>query len=274
MRVDAHQHFWNYDASRDAWITDEMSVLKKDYLPAQLFEEFKRHNIDGCVSVQASQSEKETLFLNELAGKYSWIFGVVGWVDLQNKNIEERLEYFSSFKKIKGWRHILQSEATGFMQRREFLNGIKMLSRYRFTFDILIYPHQIAEATELVKQFPSQQFIVDHLAKPAIRNAEFERWSKDMKSLSEYTNVYCKLSGMVTEAKWNAWRDQDFTPYLDAVVNYFGTERLVYGSDWPVCLLSADYGVQLKIVEQYFSSFSQHEQSKVFGDNARRFYSL
>jgi L-fuconolactonase len=274
MRVDAHQHFWNYDAPRDAWITDEMSVLKKDYLPDQLSEEFKRHNIHGCVAVQASQSENETFFLRELAASHDWIFGVVGWIDLQNKNIEERLEYFSSFKKIKGWRHIIQSEPPGFMTRQSFQNGMKMLSHYHFTYDILVYPNQIAEATELVKQFPNQQFVVDHLAKPVIKEREFEKWAKEMKLLSQHPNVYCKLSGMVTEAKWNAWRKEEFVPYIDSVVNNFGTERLMYGSDWPVCLLSATYGSQLKLVEEYFSAFSKNEQSKIFGDNAVKFYSL
>lgn len=274
MRVDAHQHFWNYDASRDTWMTDEMSVLKSDYLPSHLLEEIKRHGIDGCVSVQAGQSENETFFLNQLAERHNWIFGVVGWIDLQGADIEARLEYFSSFKKIKGWRHIVQSEPQGFLARHAFLTGMKVLSRYNFTYDILIYPNQIDEATNFVKQFPDQKFVVDHLAKPVIRNGEFEYWSEKMKILSQYPNVYCKLSGMVTEAKWNAWHNQDFIPYIDEIVNHFGTDRLMYGSDWPVCLLSATYGSQLKVVADYFLSFSQNEQSKIFGDNACRFYSL
>jgi L-fuconolactonase len=274
MRVDAHQHFWKYDAVRDTWMTDVMSVLKSDYLPDQLIKELRNHNIDGCISVQSWQSESETLFLNELAENHNWIFGVVGWIDLQRSNIEERLQYFSSFKKIKGWRHIVQSEASGFMAESSFLKGIKLLSNYNFTYDILIYPHQITEATNLVKQFPNQKFVIDHLAKPSIAIGEIEYWVKAMQSLSEYPNVHCKLSGMVTEAKWYTWQKQDFIPYLDAIVNYFGTQRLMYGSDWPVCLMSATYAAQLKLVEEYFSSFSQSEQSEIFGGNACKFYSL
>jgi L-fuconolactonase len=274
MRVDAHQHFWKYNAVRDTWMTDDMSVLKNDYLPNQLAKELKNHNIDGCISVQSGQSESETLFLNELAKNHNWIFGIVGWIDLQGNNIEERLEYFSSFKKIKGWRHIIQSEAPGFIARSSFRRGIKVLSKYDFTYDILIYPNQIAEATNLVKQFPNQKFVVDHLAKPPIAKGEIEYWLKAIQSLSECPNVHCKLSGMVTEAKWQAWKEHEFIPYLDAIVNYFGTQRLMYGSDWPVCLLSATYGAQLKMVEEYFSSFSQREQFQIFGDNACKFYSL
>lgn len=275
MRIDAHQHFWNYDPARDSWITDDMRVLQTDYLPRHLQPLLQQAGIDGCVAVQADQSEKETDFLLTLAEEVDFIKGVVGWVDLQSERLEERLRYYSQAKKLKGFRHIVQAEPDSqFLLRPAFTRGIALLQQFGFTYDILIYPTHLQTAAALVAQFPQQKFIIDHLAKPNIKEREIEEWQKDLNLLAQHQNVYCKVSGMVTEASWTNWKVDDFTPYLDAVTAAFGTQRLVYGSDWPVCLLAATYQQQLQIIQKYFQRFSNEEQALVFGGNAQRFYQL
>ena len=274
MRIDAHHHFWIYNQERDTWISEDMSVLKADFLPDDLHIEMKKNNIHGCVSVQAGQSEEETFFLNDLAQKHEWILGVVGWVDFLSTTVQERLEFFSSFEKIKGWRHIIQSEKKGFMETPEFLRGIKNLSAFDFTFDLLLYPHQLKEAIELVRRFPEQKFVIDHMAKPRIKDGEIREWATGIQAMSEFPNVWCKVSGLVTEANWHQWQPQNFKPYLDKIVACFGTQRLIYGSDWPVCLLASSYRTQLQLVEDYFSSFSSAERDSIFGRNAEKFYAL
>ncbi len=273
-RIDSHQHFWKFDPIRDSWITDDMKVIQRDFLPDDLAPVLHENKIDGCVSVQADQSEKETEFLLNLSTTNNFIRGVVGWVDLRSPQLHERLQYYSGFKKLKGFRHIAQAEPIGFLRRPDFSLGIRALNDYHFTYDILIYPHQIADAIWLVKQHPNQKFVVDHLAKPVIRDKEFTNWSTDMKELSSFTNVYCKLSGMVTEAIWNRWTMNDFKPYLDFVLQHFGINRVMYGSDWPVCLVAAAYQNQLGIIEEYLHSFSSSEKDKIMGENAIQFYNL
>jgi len=274
LRIDSHQHFWKFDPVRDSWINDEMKVLQRDFLPADLAPLLKKNNIDGCVAVQADQSEHETTFLTALASANDFIKGVVGWVDLRSEKLNDRLQYFSSFKKLKGFRHIAQGEPAGFLRGEQFSKGIAALKDFNFTYDILIYPHQIQDAIWLVNKHPYQKFVVDHLAKPVIREKEFTSWSADMKELASFNNVSCKLSGMVTEADWNQWANHDFKPYLDFIVHHFGTARVMYGSDWPVCLLAASYEKQLNIIEEYLQSFSTTEKHKIMGENAIRFYNL
>ncbi len=273
-RIDSHQHFWKYNSIRDAWITDQMKVIQRDFLPPDLAPILMENTIDGCVSVQADQSETETQFLLELASKNDFIKGVVGWVDLRSAELNQRLEFYSGFKKLKGFRHIVQGEPVGFIRNKEFSKGIGALKHFNFTYDILIYPHQIQDAIWLVSQHPDQRFVVDHLAKPVIREKEFNSWSIRMKELASYSNVYCKLSGMVTEAIWDRWTKEDFNPYLDFTINNFGTSRVMYGSDWPVCLLAASYKKQLTIIEGYLHTFSSSEIDKIMGENAIRFYNL
>lgn len=274
IRIDTHQHFWKYNSIRDAWITDAMKVIQRDFLPHDLASILKENNINGCVSVQADQSETETQFLLELASKNDFIKGVVGWVDLRSEELYKRLEFYSGFKKLKGFRHIVQGEPVGFMRGKEFSKGIGALKYFNLTYDILIYPHLIQDAIWLVSQHPDQKFVVDHLAKPVIREKEFNSWSIEMKELASYSNVYCKLSGMVTEAIWDRWTKEDFKPYLDFIINHFGTTRVMYGSDWPVCLVAASYKKQLHIIEEYLHTFSSSEIDKIMGENAVRFYNL
>jgi L-fuconolactonase len=225
--------------------------------------------------VQADQSEDETLFLLDLAKKNSRIAGVVGWVDLRSPRVTERLEYFSHFEKLRGFRHIAQSEPDDrFLLREDFLRGIGQLRGFGFTYDILIYPKQLPAALELVGRFPEQRFVVDHLAKPEIKAREIATWARYMRQIGQNRNVFCKLSGMVTEADWRHWKPADFHPYLDVVFDAFGPDRLMFGSDWPVCLLAASYAQVKGIIEDYLKNFRAQDRESIFGGNATRFYGL
>ncbi len=273
-RIDSHQHFWNYDPTRHGWINDEMKTLKQDFLPEALSPVLKENKIDGCVTAQVDQSEKETEYLLELAEHNSFIKGVIGWVDFRSDKINEWLDYFSQFKNLKGFRHIVQSEPKDFLKQKDFLFGIGLIEKYNFTYDVLIYHYQLPEAIEFVKQFPNQKFVVDHLAKPDIKQQEFANWSKGMKQLANYENVFCKLSGFTTEANWNSWKPEDFTSYLDFALENFGANRLMYGSDWPVCLLASTYRSQLNLVEDFIAKLSTSEKQLIMGGNAIDFYNL
>jgi L-fuconolactonase len=273
--IDAHQHFWQFNAVRDSWITDEMSVIQKNFFPNDLKPVLQQNGFDGCVAVQASQSEEETRFLISLATENDFVKGVVGWIDLQADNIEERLEEYKSIPVVKGFRHVLQGEPQrDLMLKPGFKRGIEALQQYGFTYDILIFPDQVKFSDELVAFFPEQKFVIDHIAKPYIKRKEIDEWKKDMENIAKHENVYCKISGMVTEADWKTWKKEDFEPYLDVVVNAFGTNRILFGSDWPVCLVAASYQEMLAIVKDYFASFSKDEQEQFFGLNAIRFYNL
>jgi L-fuconolactonase len=273
MRIDAHQHFWQYSPARDGWITDEMAVLKEDFLPPQLVPELVANNMQGCIAVQADQSETETRFLLELADRYDVIHGVVGWVDLCANNVAERLESFSQYPKLCGFRHIVQAEADDrFMLRPAFLRGIELLEKFGFTYDILIYARQLPAAIDLVSQRPNQRFVIDHIAKPSIKDKGHLPWSRDLRAIAENRNVYCKVSGLVTEANWRRWTADDFRPYLDTVFEAFGVDRLLFGSDWPVCLLAAGYRQVTELVANYMRGMPQSDVEKVFGLNAAHFY--
>lgn len=275
MKIDSHQHFWKYNPIKDAWITKEMKVIQKDFLPTDLKPLLIENQVDGCVAVQADQSEKETRFLLDLAKDNDFIKGIVGWVDLCAENIDERLEYFYKYKKLKGFRHIIQAEADlDFMLSERFFNGISKLEKYKFTYDILIFPKHLENAAKLVERFPNQNFVIDHLAKPDFKNKEFSEWEKGIKAIAKYPNVMCKVSGLVTEADWNNWTATDFTYCLDVVTEAFGIDRLMFGSDWPVSLLAASYADSCDIAEQYFSKFSKGDQDKFWSKNAINFYHL
>ncbi|MCX2739520.1 amidohydrolase family protein [Pontibacter anaerobius] len=275
QRIDAHQHFWQYDALRESWITEEMAAIRRDFMPRDLEPLLQRHRLDGCVLVQSAEPEEENDFLLDLASAHDFIKGVVGWVDFKAADVEERLSHLSQFSKLKGFRYILQGALDrALMLHPSFKRGIGKLRNFGFTYDILIYPDQLRYIPEFVAAFPDQPFVIDHLAKPNIRDKQLEGWSRELKKIAQHQNVLCKVSGMVTEADWQNWRREDFVPYLDTVTDAFGTERLMYGSDWPVCLVAASYGEVLGVVEEYYSAFSQQEQAAVFGVNATRFYNL
>jgi L-fuconolactonase len=274
-QIDAHQHFWKYNPVRDNWINDDMGVIRKDFLPGQLAPLLKENNLDGSVVVQSDQSEEENSFQLNNADQYEFIKAVVGWVDLRADDVEERLAYYSNFKKMKGFRHVLQGEQQrDLMLAPGFMNGISKLKQFGFTYDILIFPDQLQYIPQFVASFPDQQFVIDHIAKPGIKDHKIDAWKKDMQVLAQYENLYCKISGMVTEADWHKQEPEDFTPYLDIVVNTFGVKRIMYGSDWPVCLVAGSYGKTIGIVKKYFSTYSEFEQQLFFGENATRFYNL
>lgn len=274
-RIDAHQHFWNFDPIRDNWITDQMTILRQDYLPNQFGPVLKENGFDGSVTVQAEQAEIENVFLLENAKNNDFVKGVVGWIDFQAKNVRDKLSYYTQFEKIKGFRHILQGEIQrDLMLKPEFSRGIKALQEFNYTYDILIYPDQLKFTKEFVAQFPRQKFVIDHLAKPYIKSKKIKEWKKDITEVAEHQNVFCKISGFVTEADWKKWKKEDFIPYFDVVVNAFGIDRIMFGSDWPVCLLGGSFEEIAGLVKEYFSSFTQNEQDKIFGDNAVKFYNL
>ena len=273
--IDSHQHFWQFDPVRDSWINDDMRVIQKDFLPENLYPLLQQNGVSGTVIVQSDQSEEENAFQLANAASADFVKGVVGWVDLQAEHVEERLQYYSGFAKMKGFRHVLQGETNpALMLKPAFKRGISLLEQYGFTYDILIYPQHLRYAIELVKQFPEQPFVIDHLAKPLIKQGELQEWKKNIETIAQYPNVYCKLSGLVTEADWQQWNYAQLYPYLDAVVQAFGTRRVLYGSDWPVCLVAASYTQQLAVYQTYFEQFSNAEKEAVFGVNATRFYQL
>lgn len=273
-KIDAHQHFWQFDPVRDAWIDDTMQVIRRDFLPKDLQPILASNGIDGCIAVQADQSETETAFLLNLAAENDGIKGVVGWVDLLAENLKERLAYFSKNPLFKGVRHIAQGEAADFLTRKEVQQGIGQLEQFGLTYDILVYAHQLPAAIDLVRQFPNQAFVLDHIAKPKISAGLSEDWKANIKKLASLPNAHCKLSGMVTETVDFQWKQPDFRPFLEVILAEFGMNRVLYGSDWPVCLLAAKYAKQLAIVEDYIATFSAYEQAKIMGGNAIDFYNL
>lgn len=275
MVIDAHQHFWQFDAVRDTWMDDSMSVLRRDFLPAELHQTLRENGVGGCIAVQADQSETETEFLLGLAAQHDFIRGVVGWVDLRAANLEERLEHFSQYPRLRGFRHIVQGEVdVNFMLRPDFQRGIGMLEGRGFAYDILVFPHQLGGALELARRFPRQTFILDHLGKPYIKDGFRAGWAALLRELGRCENVVCKVSGLVTEADWQHWRYADFVPYLDQAFEAFGPDRLLYGSDWPVCLLGGDYGRVKGILTRYLEPFSPEDRDKVWGGSAARVYGL
>lgn len=275
MVVDAHQHFWEYNPQHHGWISEDMAAIRRDFMPGDLAPVYAKNEVAGCVALQVDQTEEENQFLIGLAADNSFIKGIVGWVDLRAANIGERLDFYSSMKIIKGFRHIVQVETDkSFLLGEFFTRGISMLRSYNFTYDILVYANQLDQVEQFVQRFPDQPFIIDHLAKPDIKSRSIDDWTKRMSNIAKHKNVYCKLSGMVTEADWKKWTYQDLEPYMQAVLNAFGAERLVYGSDWPVCLVAAAYERQFEVVKTFIGSLSHSEQQKILGENAVRFYHL
>ena len=274
MRIDAHQHFWHFDPTRDAWITEpDMSIIRRDFLLDNLRPILKKNNFSGCVAVQADQSEKETEFLLSLAQKNDFIKGVVGWVDLKADNLQERLEYFSEFPRLKGFRHILQSENPEFMLDPKFIKGLSLIGKKGYTYDFLVFPKHLKAVKKLIKILGDQLFVIDHMAKPDFKKRKFSEWKLDMQAIAKNKNVYCKLSGLVTEADWKKWQPSDFEPSIGDIFTWFGEDRIMYGSDWPVCLVAATYEQQLSVIENYVSK-NKIDTRKIFGENAKVFYKI
>lgn len=274
MRIDSHQHFWRYNPSDYGWIRADWPI-RRDFLPADLAPALHTHRLDGCVAVQARQSLEESRWLLELAAGATIIRGVVGWVDLCSPNVAKQLEEFAGQPKFVGVRHVVQDEPDDdFMRREDFQRGIAALRCFDLTYDLLVFPRQLPAAIALVQKFPGQPFVLDHLAKPPIKDGALAPWREQIRELARLPNVACKISGMVTEAGWNNWRAEDFKPYLDVAFAAFGPSRLMFGSDWPVCLLAGSYQRVFGLVEDYVRQLGTDAEAKLFGDNAAKFYGL
>jgi len=275
MKIDTHQHFWRYNDRDYSWMGPNMESLKKDRLPADLAPLLSESGIDGTIAVQARQCIDETRFLLELANHNSFIKAVVGWVDLCSPKLEMQLEQFCYHPALRAVRHVIHDEPDDrFMMRTDFLHGISRLSKYNLAYELLLFPRHLPIACELVRLFPDQTFILDHIAKPLIKDAKMQPWAGDIRRLATFPNVSCKISGMVTEANWSGFEPEDFTPYLDTVLEAFGPERLMIGSDWPVCTLAAEYGQVMNIAADYIEKLSPGQQQAIWADNAIRIYQI
>ena len=275
MKIDAHQHFWQYSPVHHVWMSEAMEVLRRDYLPEELEPLLRVAGIDGSIVVQARQMPEETAWLLQLADAHDFINGVVGWVDLCSPAVVGQLAHFAAHSKLVGVRHVVHDEPDdGFMLRPEFRRGIGQLQEYGLTYDLLLFPRHLAVAASLVEEFPNQPFVLDHLAKPAIAAGEMSPWREDLHRLAAFPNVFCKLSGMVTEAKWQQWHASDFHRYLDVVMDAFGPQRVMIGSDWPVCTLSGSYAATMNVVSEYIQPFSAADRAAILGGNCARFYKI
>lgn len=275
LRIDAHQHFWQYNPLRDQWINNDMSILQEDFLPEHLQPILEHYEFQGTVVVQSDQSPEENRFQLENAEKHPIIKAVVGWVDLQAEDLEQQLSEYQQYPKLKGFRAMLQSEPDrSLMLRPDFKAGIAKLQEYGYTFDLLVLPDQLKYAEALVAAFPEQRFVLNHIGKPNIRLRQFEDWVADIRALAAHEQVYCKVSGMVTEADLTRWKFEDFKPYMDSIFDCFGIGRVMYGSDWPVCRLAATFGEVMEILENYTTGFTEAERELFWGKNAMRFYNI
>ncbi|OIQ41747.1 MAG: amidohydrolase [Bacteroidetes bacterium MedPE-SWsnd-G1] len=275
MVIDSHQHFWKYNIESHAWINDEMKVIRKDFMPSDLKIVYDKNTIDGCVAVQSDQTTEETDFLISLAEENNFIKGVVGWVDLRSANIEKDLDKYSANSLIKGFRHIVQGETDpNFLLSSDFLRGISKLEKYGFTYDILILPYQLETTLEFVKRFPNQKFVIDHIAKPYIKDGLFNEWASLMKEIGNHENVYCKISGMITEADYKLWTPAQIKPYMDLALTAFGPDRIMFGSDWPVCLVAGNYEKVKSLATNFIAQLNSNEQENFMGANAIKFYNL
>jgi len=275
MHIDAHQHFWIYRPEEYGWIDDSMAALRRDFLPADLEPELISAGLAGSIAVQACQTLEETRWLLELADRSPRILGVVGWVDLRSPEVQSQLKLFARNPKFVGVRHVVQAEADEhFLLRPEFLRGISALEEFHLAYDILIYARHLAVAAEFVEQFPRQRFVLDHLAKPAIKTGEIDSWEKGIRQLAAFPNVFCKLSGLVTEADWQNWTSNQVTPYLDVAFEAFGANRLMIGSDWPVCLVAGSYRRIVGVVKDYVLKRKPEWHDAILGGNAQWFWRL
>ncbi len=274
MKIDSHQHFWRYDEQQYPWIP-KGTPLHRDWLPPDLEPLLAKAGLDGCIAVQARQSLEESRWLLTLADQAPLIKGVVGWVDLQSEMVEQQLAALGHHPKFVGVRHVVQDEPdVDFMLRPDFLCGVGKLIQFHLTYDILIYPKQLPAAITLVRKFPEQPFVLDHIAKPLIKDGVLSPWREQIRELAASPNVSCKVSGMITEANHARWKPADFKPYLDVVFEAFGEDRVMYGSDWPVCLLAGSYERMFELVDDYTRQIPPSARQKFFGDNASRFYHI
>lgn len=272
--IDAHHHLWRYSAAEYGWIDDSMAELRRDFVVDDLERELAAANVDGTVVVQARQTNEETQWLLSLAGKTPRILGVVGWAPIAREDFEKQLNHLAKDPKLVGLRHVVQAEPDGFLDDAAFNRGIRAMRSNRLVYDILIHEHQLEEATRFVDRHPEQAFVLDHIAKPKIAAAKLEPWRKRIIELARRPNVCCKVSGMVTEANPKNWTREQLKPYLDAVVEAFGPQRLMAGTDWPVCLVGTSYNGWWDLLRNYFAEFGEGERTSIFGGCATETYGL
>jgi L-fuconolactonase len=275
MNIDTHQHFWLYRRDEYTWIGQGMDALRRDYLPDEFERLMRAAGFEGSLAVQARQVPEETRWLLELADAHPFIKGVVGWIDLCSAHVARQLERYARHPVLRGIRHVLHDEANDFfMLRKDFLSGISVLSDFGLVYELLVFPRHLSVASQLVEMFPGQVFVLDHIGKPPIREGLLEPWATGIRKLASFPNVFCKVSGMVTEADWKSWKQEDLAPYLDAIFDAFGTHRLMVGSDWPVCTLAAPFDLVMRIVKDYMRGYRKEEREMVLGGNACRVYKL
>jgi L-fuconolactonase len=274
MIIDSHVHFWNFDPIRDNWITENMQVIRRDFLPENLAPLLAENNISGCIAVQADQSPAETQFLLDLAENNDFIKGVVGWISLENPEIGQQLESYATEKKLKGFRHIAEGERQGFLLQDRILAGIEALGALGYTYDILVRQHQLHDAIALAEKLPGQPFVIDHCAKPNLKDDNLFAWKDGMATLAQNPNVYCKLSGLLTEGHWHNCNETAIFECLDVIFKNFGTHRILFGSDWPVMLLGGHYTQWLGLIKKYTAQFTNQEQQAIFAGNAASFYKI
>jgi L-fuconolactonase len=275
MKIDAHHHFWNFDPAQYDWIGESMGVLRRDFLPADLEQEIETAGIDGVVSVHARQTLEETRWLLDLAEEHAFIKGVVGWVPLAEPDAHEQLDSLARQPALKGVRHAVQDEPDdNFMLGDDFNAGVDALAKHGLVYDILIYERQLPQAIQFVDRHPQQAFVLDHFGKPQVKHSVVEPWREHIRQLAERENVVCKVSGLTTEADWQSWTESQLSVYLETVLEAFGPRRLMFGSDWPVCLLATTYASWYELVQRQFAGLSADEQSRIFGQTAVDVYNL
>jgi L-fuconolactonase len=275
MRIDAHQHFWKYNPIKHSWISDEMSAIRKDFGPVDLYQVLQETKLDGSIAVQVDETTDETSYLFDLAAENKFIKAVVGWVDLRSEGIEERLQVFQNQSKLAGFRAIMQGqEDDAYLSNPVFLKNIKLLAKYDYTYDLLIFHNQLPSLIRFTDKLPDNKLILDHIAKPDIKNRNIKAWKENIKILAAHPNIYCKLSGIITEADVKRWTYDDIIPYIETVAEYFGVDRICFGSDWPVCLVAGTYHQVYDTIDKFSAQLNKQDREKLFGDNTAKFYNL
>lgn len=272
--IDSHVHFWNFDPVRDSWITPEMAAIRNDFLPDDFQIVIDSTKITSCIAVQADQTEDQNHFLLSLAEQNQVIKGIVGWIDLLNPALEDRISYWQDFKLIKGWRHVLQAENDEFILQPSLVKGIQTIGKSGYTYDLLCYHNQLSTILKLVDQLPNQPLVLDHCGKPDVKSGDLKQWAEYIQQLAQNKNIFCKVSGLLAEADWHHWKEGDIFNCFDVIFKYFGTDRIMFGSDWPVMLVSRPYTDWFTLVQKYCTQFSETEKQKIFSENAEAFYKI
>lgn len=275
MRIDAHQHFWQYNPNTQGWITDEMSLLRRDFAPKELQKEIEALDFQGTIAVQAEETLAENYYLNNLAASNNFIKGIVGWMDLRDKYAAEKMHELKAIQKLVGFRTITQGAPDEkYLSNRQYIDNVKLLSAFNYTYDLLIHHSQMNALIRFTDQLPDNRFILDHVGKPDIKNKQINSWKSEIKILAANPNIYCKLSGMTTEADYQKWTYNDLYPYMEIVAEYFGTDRICFGSDWPVCLVAGSYSTTYSVIDKFSKQVTEKERTKIFGLNTKEFYKL